>query len=95
MKLLIIGGSGLLGTEILHQLEALSSVILVDAPSHKDLDIHNIENVLPYIQKNYDKILLPRLSCFLSLLVMCIREIANTTKKMMECILVLNMHGVN
>jgi len=56
MKLLLIGGSGLLGTEVRKQLKALESVISVDSPSHKELDVCNIKTIIPYVQKRYDKI---------------------------------------
>jgi len=58
MKLLLIGGSGLLGTELQRQLRALKSVISVDAPSHKELDICNLKSIVPYIQRKYDRIIL-------------------------------------
>jgi len=58
MKLLLIGGSGSLGTEIQKQIKKLGLNIFVDAPSHKELNICNIKTILPYIQKKYDKIML-------------------------------------
>jgi dTDP-4-dehydrorhamnose reductase len=57
MRLLLIGGSGLLGTEVHKQLKALESVISVDSPPHKELDVCNIKTIIPYVQKKYDKII--------------------------------------
>lgn len=59
MKLLLIGGSGVLGTELQRQLNALvPPFILIDAPTHKELDVCNIKTIIPYVQKKYDKIIL-------------------------------------
>lgn len=58
MRLLIIGGSGVLGTEIRGILRVCWPELVVDAPSHKELDIHNLKSIIPYIQKKHDKILL-------------------------------------
>ena len=59
MKVLLIGGSGTLGTEMQQQLKGYgASIISVDAPSHKELDICNIKTIIPYVQKKYDKIIL-------------------------------------
>ena len=59
MRILIVGGSGILGTEIIRQLEPLKSVLQFEYPSHKELDItdkSSIENYL--LDKEYDSILL-------------------------------------
>lgn len=59
MRLLLIGGSGLLGTEIQRQLKILDSSIIVDAPTHKELDICKLKTILSYLQsKPYDGIIL-------------------------------------
>jgi dTDP-4-dehydrorhamnose reductase len=58
VRLLLIGGSGVLGTEVQRQLQVPRPTILVDAPSHKELDICNLKAIIPYIQKRYDKIIL-------------------------------------
>jgi dTDP-4-dehydrorhamnose reductase len=58
MRLLLIGGSGLLGTEIQRQLKLLHPSVHVDAPTHKELDICNIKKIIPYVQRKYDKIML-------------------------------------
>jgi dTDP-4-dehydrorhamnose reductase len=58
MKFLLIGGSGLLGTEIQRQLEAVAADTTIDAPSHKELDICFMRSIIPYVQKQYDKIIL-------------------------------------
>lgn len=59
MKLLLIGGSGVLGTELQRQLNALvPPFISIDAPTHKELDVCNMKTIIPYMQKKYDKIIL-------------------------------------
>ncbi|GEM_PF-1459453 len=50
MKILLTGGSGLLGSEIVRQAKEKDSVIL--APRHKELDITDKENVARYIKKH-------------------------------------------
>lgn len=59
MNLLLVGGSGTLGTEILRQLKPLQEVIGIDYPSHKELNICEPAYVLRYLQnKQYDAIIL-------------------------------------
>jgi dTDP-4-dehydrorhamnose reductase len=55
MRILLIGGSGLLGTAIQEQ---FGTTVALDAPSHKTLDICFIKTIIPYVQKQYDKIIL-------------------------------------
>jgi len=58
MKLLLIGGSGLLGTEVRKWLGETLPAIFVDAPTHTELDVCNLKSIIPYVQKKYDKIVL-------------------------------------
>jgi dTDP-4-dehydrorhamnose reductase len=58
MRLLLIGGSGSLGTEIQNQVKELKLNICIDAPSHKELDMCNPKSIIPYVQREYDKIML-------------------------------------
>ena len=58
MKLLIIGGSGLLGTEIQRQLEPLKGVIEVNAPPHNVIDITADEPLRAYKNIAYDRVIL-------------------------------------
>jgi dTDP-4-dehydrorhamnose reductase len=52
MRVLLIGGSGVLGTELRRHF------VFADAPSHNELDICNIKSIIPYVRKKYDKIIL-------------------------------------
>jgi dTDP-4-dehydrorhamnose reductase len=56
MRLLIIGGSGVLGTELIQQLTPLAQW---DAPSHNELDICKSDSIDKWIQgTQYDEIVL-------------------------------------
>ena len=59
IHLLIIGGSGLLGTEIRRQLSYIRSEVTVDSPPHTKLDITYRDSIRAnLIIKNYDAIVL-------------------------------------
>lgn len=59
MRILIIGGSGVLGTELIQQLTPLKDEIRWDAPSHDELDICDPDSLDTWLQdKWYDTIVL-------------------------------------
>tara|TARA_Y100001963_G_scaffold148062_1_gene225299 strand:+ start:3123 stop:3824 length:702 start_codon:yes stop_codon:yes gene_type:complete len=51
MKLLMTGGSGLLGTHIQKELKK-TNLIHLDAPSHKDFDVNNLSLIRNYLDKH-------------------------------------------
>lgn len=59
MRILIIGGSGVLGTELMYQLTPLKNEVRWDAPSHAELDICDLNSLDTWLRdKWYDTIVL-------------------------------------